>query len=197
MSMALSLHGPEVAFQRFCAAVTATVALVQVPSIRQKNRRQLINFCRLPEFNPKQQIHKSFFAETVCKRFSTLVDLANQVRNSISTNIFLTNPLRFASSANVDKLFSFHYINSTSIYQPNRTSLAFSPLTDFFIRGILGKSAKVSKATTVVTATAISDNQAPGAAVETEAAATGISGYLPKHFPIYIIRLPIALFLFV
>lgn len=175
MSIALNLHDPEAALQRLCAAVTATIAPVHVPFIRQKNRKQLINFCRFAEFNLKQQIHKSFFAETGWKRLSTLVDLANPIRNSTSTNIFLTNPLGFGSPTNVDELFLPDFNNSTSIYQPNRTSLAFSPVTDYFIRGILGKSAKVSKATTVVTARAKLANKAPGAAAEAKAAATGYS----------------------
>jgi len=174
-SIALNLPVLEAVFDRLCAAVTASFAPTQAPLIRQKNRRQLINFCRFAEFNLKQQIHKSFFAETGWKRLSTLVDLANPIRNSTSTNIFLTNPLGFGSPTNVDEPFSPDFNNSTSIYQPNRTSLAFSSVTDYFIRGILGKSAKLNKATTVVTAKAKLANKAPGAAAEAEAATTGYS----------------------
>lgn len=185
-SIALNLHDPEVALQRLCAAVTATIAPVHVPSIRQKNRKQLINFCRFAEFNLKQQIHKSFFAETGWKRLSTFVDLANPVRNSTSTNIFLTNPLGFGSPTNVDEPFSPDFNNSTSIYQPNRTSLAFSSVTDYFIRGILGKSAKLNKATTVVTAKAKLASKAPGAAAEAKAATIGYSRLLTERItPIY------------
>lgn len=185
-SIALNLHDQEVALQRLCAAVTATVAPVQVPSIRQKNRRQLINFCRFAEFNLKQQINKSFFAETGWKRLSTLVDLANRIQNSTSTNIFLTNPLGFGSPTNVDEPFLPDFNNSTSIYQPNRTLLALSSVTDYFIRGILGKSAKLNKATTVVTAKAKLANKALGAAAEAKAATTGYSRLLTKRVtPIY------------
>lgn len=150
MSMALSLHSQEAALHRLCAAVAATVAPVQAPLVGQNNRKQLIHFGRLSEFNPKRKIHRSFFAETVCNRLSTAVDLANSVCNGTSTNFFLMNSPDFGSSTVLDELLPEMFTKNTLLFYLNRIDVACLAGFEKLKKGFLGKATMLDKATTVV-----------------------------------------------